>query len=282
MYKVMIIDDEEPIREGLRSVINWEKHNCTIIGEAEDGDEGVKMITELKPDIIFTDVRMPGLNGLEMIAKIKDINCQCIVIILTGFREFEYAQQAIRLGAFRLLLKPTKTEELLNTIDDAVSELKKQVSSQNEVINLKAKLKEFYGISQSPVEEDNKPVSTSETAASSKYLVAKAIEILKQDFHTDLDLKAVADQLYISTWHLSKLLKKETGSNFIDILNEIRIEESKKLLLYPQFKIYEIAEKVGYSDVPYFTKLFKKHTGQTPMEYKNSKNPVQSVDLYKA
>ncbi|WP_313563266.1 response regulator, partial [Ruminiclostridium cellobioparum] len=125
MYKVMIIDDEETIREGLRSVINWEEHNCSIIGEAEDGDEGVGLITELKPDIIFTDVRMPGLNGLEMVAKIKEINYQCIVIILTGFREFEYAQQAVRLGAFRLLLKPTKTEELLQAIDDAVAELKK-------------------------------------------------------------------------------------------------------------------------------------------------------------
>ncbi len=93
---------------------------------------------------------------------------------------------------------------------------------------------------------------------------------MKQDYNKELDLKAVSDKLYISTWHLSKLLKKETGSNFIDILNEIRIEESKKLLLSPQLKIYEIAEKVGYADVPYFTKLFKKHTGQTPMEYKNS------------
>ncbi len=270
MYKVIIIDDEETIREGLRSVINWEEHNCTITGEAEDGDEGVQMITELKPDIIFTDVRMPGLNGLEMISKIKEIRYQCIVIILTGFREFEYAQQAISLGAFRLLLKPTKIEELLNTIDDAVAELKKLESIQNEVINLRTKLKGFYGISQNSGEEDNKLVNTSDTYSSSKYLVAKAIEILKQNFYTELDLKAVADQLYISTWHLSKLLKKETGSNFIDILNEIRIEESKKLLLSPQFKVYEIAEKVGYSDVPYFTKLFKKHTGQTPMEYKNS------------
>lgn len=268
MHKVMIIDDEETIREGLRSVINWEEHNCSIIGEAEDGDEGVRLITELKPDIIFTDVRMPGLNGLEMVARIKEINYQCIVIILTGFREFEYAQQAVRLGAFRLLLKPTKTEELLQAIDDAVAELKKQVTSQNELINLRAKLKELYGLTGTT--KDSQPVNSSETASNSKYLVAKAIEILKQDYHRDLDLKAVSDKLYISTWHLSKLLKKETGSNFIDILNEIRIEESKKLLLSPQLKIYEIAEKVGYIDVPYFTKLFKKHTGQTPMEYKNS------------
>lgn len=269
MYKVMIIDDEETIRQGLRSVINWEEHNCSIIGEAEDGDEGVQLITELKPDIIFTDVRMPGLNGLEMIAKIKELNHQCIIIIMTGFREFEYAQQAVRLGAFRLLLKPTNTEELLQAIDDGVAELKKQVSSQNELSNLRTKLKELYGITQTVKEAP--AAEANETASNSKYLVAKAIEILKTNYFKDLDLKAVSDQLYISTWHLSKLLKKETGSNFIDILNEIRIDESKKLLLSPKLKIYEIAEKVGYVDVPYFTKLFKKHTGQTPMEYKNNK-----------
>ncbi len=267
MFKVMIIDDEETIRQGLRSVIDWEEHNCAIIGEAEDGDEGVKLINELRPDIVFTDVRMPGLNGLEMISQVKELHHQCIIIILTGFREFEYAQQAIKLGAFRLILKPTNTDELLQTIDDAVAEIKKQASTQNELVNLRAKLKELYGISQSAREV---PANSTEAAANSKYLVAKAIEILKSNYYKELDLKAVSDQLFISTWHLSKLLKKETGSNFIDILNEIRIEESKKLLLTPQLKIYEIAEKVGYVDVPYFTKLFKKHTGQTPMEYKNS------------
>lgn len=267
MFKVMIIDDEETIRQGLRSVIDWGKHNCTIIGEAEDGDEGVKLINELRPDIVFTDVRMPGLNGLEMISQVKELHHQCIIIILTGFREFEYAQQAIKLGAFRLILKPTNTEELLQTIDDAVAEIKKLASAQNELVNLRGKLKELYGISQTSREIS---VNPTEAAANSKYLVAKAIEILKSNYYKELDLKAVSDQLFISTWHLSKLLKKETGSNFIDILNEIRIDESKKLLLTPQLKIYEIAEKVGYVDVPYFTKLFKKHTGQTPMEYKNS------------
>lgn len=268
MYRVMIIDDEETIREGLRSVINWEEHNCVIVGEAEDGDEGVKLINELKPDIIFTDVRMPGLNGLEMISQIRELHQSCIIIILTGFREFEYAQQAISLGAFRLILKPTNTDELLQIIDDAVIELKKQVSNQNELINLRARLKEFYGVT--PVAKDSSLSSAESSTGNSKYLVAKAIEILKSNYFKDLDLKTVSDQLYISTWHLSKLLKKETGSNFIDILNEIRIEESKKMLLSPQLKIYEIAEKVGYADVPYFTKLFKKHTGQTPMDYKNS------------
>jgi len=267
MYKVMIIDDEETIREGLRCVINWEQHDCSIIGEAEDGDEGVKLITSLKPDIIFTDVRMPGLNGLEMISKIRELHHRSIIIILTGFREFEYAQQAVRLGAFRLILKPTNIDELLQTIDDAVAELKKQTTNQNEILNLRTKLKEFYGITQVAKDES---ANSAEPSTNSRYLVAKSIEILKANYYKDLDLKAVSDQLYISTWHLSKLLKKETGSNFIDILNEIRIQEAKNMLLSPQLKIYEICQKVGYADVPYFTKLFKKHTGQTPMEYKNS------------
>jgi two-component system, response regulator YesN len=266
MYKVMIIDDEETIREGLRTVINWEEHNCTIIGEAEDGDEGVKLIISQKPDIIITDVRMPGLNGLEMISKIKELHYQCVIVLLTGFREFEYAQQAVRLGAFRLILKPTNTNELLQIIDDAVAELRKQATDQNEILNIRTKLKEFYGITQAA--KDN-PLTLEGPLTKSRYLVAKSIEILKANYYKELDLKSVSDQLYISTWHLSKLLKKETGSNFIDILNEIRIEESKKLLLSPQFKIYEVAEKIGYNDVPYFTKLFKKHTGQTPMEFKN-------------
>lgn len=99
--------------------------------------------------------------------------------------------------------------------------------------------------------------------------MSKALEYMKANYSRDLSLKTVADELYISTWYLSKLLKKKTGDNFINILNEIRVEKAKKLILDPKRKIYEVAGEVGFTDIPYFTKIFKKITGYTPMEYKN-------------
>lgn len=263
MYKVLIIDDEYIIREGLRLTINWDSMDCTIIGEADDGDTGLAMVSTLGPDIIFTDIRMPGLNGLEMIKLIKKTKQNCKIIILTGFRDFEYAQEAVRLGAFRFILKPSKEEELLEAVRDAITELEKQKLNEKLLDNFKNKLAEYYDI-------DNNQKETIDDSSKSTYLVKKAIAYMKEHYACNINLQVVSETLYISTWHLSKVLKKETGNTFIDLLNNIRIVEAKKLLAEPKYKIYEICELVGFSDVAYFVKLFKKIVGITPTEYRNN------------
>ncbi|HEX2945604.1 MAG TPA: response regulator [Clostridia bacterium] len=271
MVKVMIIDDEEIIREGLKTTVDWEELGCEIAGEAEDGESGYKAALTIKPDLVFTDIRMPGMDGLQMIARLRDMKSTCKVIILTGFRDFEYAQEAIRQGAFRFLLKPVRTDELKLAISEAVKEIK-SARSKNEIFsNLEKRVKEYYGIEQTKPENTAEKEKSGDSSGNPKYLVGKALAYIKENYASDLNLKTVADEIYVSTWYLSKLLKKETGDNFINILNRIRVENAKKLLQEPKYKIYEIANVVGFTDVPYFTKTFKKVTGQTPMEYKNSK-----------
>ena len=267
MFKVLIIDDEEIIREGLRTVIDWESLQCKVIGEAVDGDEGLEMVSRAKPDIVFTDIRMPGLNGLEMISKIKECKYGCKIIILSGFRDFEYAQQAVKLGAFRFLVKPTNTQEIVRSIEEAITELKKAKCNEQIFKSLKRKVKEDYVLSDSvTITEDN---SLNSSEKNSKYLVVKALAFMRSNITKGLTLKNVSDYLYISTWYLSKLIKKETGNTFIDILNELRIDEAKKLLLQPQYKVYEVSLMIGFTDVTYFNKLFKGITGLKPMEYRN-------------
>lgn len=270
MVKVMIIDDEEIIREGLKKTIDWESLDCVIAGEAEDGDSGLKAALSIKPDLIFTDIRMPGLDGLQMIARLRELKLFCKVIILTGFRDFEYAQEAVKQGAYRFLLKPVKTEDLKLAISDAVKEIRSARSKNQIINNLEKRVKEYYGLEQSEPENPAGKDKNEDTAGNTKYLVGKALSYIKVNYFKDLNLKIVSDEVYVSTWYLSKLLKKETGDNFINILNHIRVENAKKLLQDPKYKIYEIANAVGFTDVPYFTKTFKKVTGHTPMEYKNS------------
>jgi two-component system, response regulator YesN len=268
LIKVLIIDDEEIIREGLKKTIDWESIGCVIAGEAEDGNSGISLLTSTNPDLVFTDIRMPGLDGLQMISQARALKCDCKFIILTGFRDFEYAQEAIRQGAFRFLLKPVKTDDLMLTINEAIKEIKKDRSKEEIYTNLEKRVKEYYGLEST--EQENKSHSNEDSGVNQKYLVSKALEYLKQNYSRDLTLKTVADEIYVSTWYLSKLLKKETGDNFINILNDIRVEKAKNLLKDPKYKIYEIAGEVGFTDVPYFTKIFKKVTGSTPMEYKNN------------
>lgn len=140
MFKVMIIDDEPIIRKGLRNIIDWKQFSCEICAEAADGVEGAELIKSLRPDIVFTDIKMPEVDGLSMIKEIKDSVNDCKIIILTGYRDFDYAQEAIKLGAFDFMLKPSKIEELVDVVKRAIKELKFQRDRAEEI----KKLKELY------------------------------------------------------------------------------------------------------------------------------------------
>ncbi len=249
MYKVLIIDDEHFIRAGMKSIIPWQQYNCEIIGEAENGMEGIDKIIQLKPDIIISDIRMPKKSGLDMIAEVKSINKDIQIIILTGHREFEYAQEAIRLGVLRFILKPSKMNEIKEAVEEAVKNLERMPCSPSHRADQEAK--------EQP--DKDKP----------QFIVNKALDYIQHYYNTKLDLQTVADALYVSTWHLCKLLKKQTGDNFIDIVNKVRIERAKALLLESNLKVYEIAEEVGYVDPTYFSKTFKKITQVTPNEFRN-------------
>lgn len=123
MFRVLIIDDEPIIRKGLKNIINWKQLGCEICGEASDGLEGSDLIKLHLPHIIITDIRMPEIDGLTMIRDIKEIVPDSKIIILTGYRDFDYVHEAIKLGAFDFVLKPSKIGELTAIINRAVKEL---------------------------------------------------------------------------------------------------------------------------------------------------------------
>ncbi len=137
MFKTVIIDDEPIIRKGIRSVINWEELGCTISGEAGDGLQGREIIKQLRPDIIITDIKMPQVDGLSMVREIRDIVPDCKIIILTGYRDFDYAYQAIKLEAFDFILKPTRIEQLYDVVRRAVESLRARASANTETERLK-------------------------------------------------------------------------------------------------------------------------------------------------
>lgn len=116
MLNLLIIDDEESVREALKSIIKWEEYGFKICGEAENGIDGLNMIIDLNPDLVIADIRMPGLDGLQMIKVMKEKGLECKVIILTGCSEFQYARQSIELGVASYLLKPIDEEELIAQI----------------------------------------------------------------------------------------------------------------------------------------------------------------------
>lgn len=246
MYKVVIIDDEPIIVEGLSRLLPWEKYNCRIAATACNGKEGLEVIRREKPDILFSDICMPGLDGLSMIAALKVEFPDMEISILTGFREFDYCQKAIRLGVARFLLKPSNMGELEEALKAMTERLgKKSVTEGN------------------AVEEDS--------LAAGNFVVKNAIQYIEDHYNEKITLNKVAEMTYVSQWHLSKLLNKEEGKNFSEILNYIRIRHAKELLKDPAYRIADVAELVGFADVAHFSRVFKKNEGISANEYRNTK-----------
>ena len=117
MYKVVLIDDEAIITEGLEKVVDWAAHNCRVAALAQDAASGTQAIRTHRPDILFTDIKMPGEDGLTMLAGLKGEFPRMQIAVLTGYRDFEYARRAIRLGVSRFLLKPSKMDELNEALE---------------------------------------------------------------------------------------------------------------------------------------------------------------------
>lgn len=252
MYKVVVIDDEPIIVEGISRMINWERFECRIAASANDGVEGTQIIRKHAPHIIITDISMPDLDGLSMIAGIKSEFPEMEISILTGYRKFEYAQKAVNLGVTRFLLKPSNMEEIEEAIKVMVQNLKEQGIKPTDT-------------AREPLAEDEKL----DTEASN-FIVNNAIKYIEQNYPHKITLSEVAEKTYVSQWHLSKLLNRHLGQNFSEILNSIRIKEAQKLLRDPSLRIGDIAERVGFMDMAHFSRVFKKSIGISANEYRNT------------
>lgn len=252
MYKVLIIDDESIIVEGLTQVVPWAEYGCVVAGSAYDSTSGAELIREISPDILFVDIHMPGGNGLTMLAGLRTEFSDMQVTVLTGYREFNYAQQAIRLGVTRFLLKPSKMDELVEALAAMVEKL-----------DAAGKVKES--------EAEPEPQEDSQTDVAGSFIVRQAVAYIEAHCTEKISLSDVADSCYVSQWHLSKLMGKYTGQNFYDILNSSRIAKAKKLMLDPSLRIGDISEMVGYVDTPHFSRVFKKLEGISANEYRNEK-----------
>ena len=119
MYKVFLVEDEDIIRKGLRYVIDWQSVGCVVVGEADNGIDGIKGIRALEPDIVLTDIRMIGMDGLEMLSSsIQESGYDAIII--SGYDEFAYAQRAVSLGVTEYLLKPIDFDLLYSAVQKIV------------------------------------------------------------------------------------------------------------------------------------------------------------------
>lgn len=419
---ILVVDDEYLVRTGIRETIAWEDYDFAIIGEASNGKEGLELASTHHPDIIITDIRMPFMDGLEFMAKLKEEGLDSRIIVLSGYGEFEYARAALENGAVSYLLKPIQNEQLIEIVTKVgekirsdrdtfqyyqqlqieLPAIKKQflLDLINGDINANGDIQAKMTLLQLPLTADNtnlivviklddykiiaQQMSTSEleqlremvfyrsnqslssesnhfqgllfeknpgewvfiaqtscsddpveilrnackellmrmkemegpnisnlifsigisnphssimelnfsyneavAAADNKFLpgissvvafadngvadchaeIKKAIAYIRAHYAENITAETAAKELFISPSHLMHLFKAELGKTFNDSLIDYRIEMAKELLKDPGYRVYEVCQKVGYTDTKYFSQLFKKMTGMSPTDY---------------
>jgi two-component system, response regulator YesN len=243
--KAIIIDDEKHVREGLLLLADWEQHGIKTILEAEDGNEAIKLITTHRPEIIFTDMRMPKRDGISLLKWIYSSDLSSKTIVVSGYDDFDYMRNAIYYKSFDYILKPIDPDILNETLGRAVKEW------THETV-------------------DNLPLNElkDEELCATKNSMQRIVEYINENFRNDINLQDIADTFFLNKEYISRKFKQEYNETIIDYLTKIRMEQAKQLLSNPTKKIYEIAYHVGYQNEKYFSKVFKRQVGKTPNEYR--------------
>lgn len=400
MYKLIIVDDEKLELKLLSKMLDWDSYGFNLIGTFSSTSSVIDFVLKNKVDLVITDIRMPGRDGIELASALKNISPKTLTIFISAYTDFEYARNAIRLSVVDYVLKPIVVENVVSainkaknlldsnlndedisdlpllpaqqavfeyfadnssfdkfiqslkicgftdisfdscaatfkiTIDDFSGYLKNnwkygadkayyailnliscdefyyipvnymfdtinviaiskigtfgefekslnstlaemcesaetilEVSIKTEIIsigkNILAELEKARNVLNFPKTESNSELSDS-TA------IQRAINYINANYHRDITLTEIANYVYLSPYHFSRIFKVKTGEKYIDYLSRVRIEKAKELLSQSEMKITDICVKVGYNSKTHFHKMFKLYTGVTPQEYRNS------------
>ncbi|MGN0704499.1 MAG: response regulator [Lentihominibacter sp.] len=235
--RVLLVDDEIMIREGFKKLFDWEAHGCTVAGEAADGMEALAKIDTLNPDIVIMDINIPIMNGLKVIKMSRIKHPDTAFIIVSGYDDFSYCREALRLKITDYILKPVNYEEFGTCIDN----LKISMYKEN--------------VSQEPEEQEERVINS-------------ITRFMQEHLAEEISLSVLSEEFHMNPQYISQLFKNEIGVGFLAYLTSIRMENAKKLLVSTSLPIGEVAEQSGYGDYRVFTKVFKKSEGITPSQYR--------------
>lgn len=235
--RVLLVDDEIMIREGFKKLFDWEAHECVVVGEAADGMEAITKIDEEQPDIVIMDINIPIINGLKVIQLSRVKYPSMAFVIVSGYDDFSYCREALRLQITDYILKPVNYEEFGSCIDQL------KISLYNNEVK-------------------EKPVVKKER------VITGITKYMQEHLSEDVSLHILSEEFHLNSQYISQLFKNEIGVNFLTYLTNIRMEHAKKLLLSTSLSIAEVSEQSGYGDYRVFTKVFKKSEGITPSQYR--------------
>ena len=249
-YQVLLADDEYFLRQSLlRRFEDLEGDDFRVAAEAENGEEALEMLKRHDIQLVITDIRMPVMDGPELTRRIHEQYPDLLTVILTGYPDFEYAQKALRYGAFDYLVKPVGEEALDNLLG-----------------RVRSRLSQMYEL---PEEEG--------AARSGEECVRQAIRFMREHYMENIDIGILASELGFHSAYLTRLFGKHAGVTPLKYLTNIRIQEAKRLLIATSLPISEVGERVGYPDQFHFSKTFRKATGMNPSAFRKKETQDDRV-----
>ncbi len=244
-YTAIVAEDEELLLHGLVKKIEGLNVNFKVIGEAQTGLQAYALVKELSPDLVITDIRMPEMDGISLLKKIREKYPSMDFIITSGYSDFEYAKSAIHLQVSEYLLKPIDPDELRDAL---------------------LKLKTKYELAQSSFND----IFNSSTAYGTPGQIASLLkDYLIQNYNQEVNFNLIANNMNYSPGYLTKIFYSYYNCSPSKYLISLRIQRAQYLLSHhPDLTVRQIGESIGYNDQGYFSRIFKKQTGLSPLEYK--------------
>lgn len=242
MYKLLVVDDEKILLNGLCNYYPWEELGFEIVGKMTNGKSVLNYIAQNDVDVILTDVSMPIMNGIDLAIALHNNFPQIKVVFLSGYADFRYAQKALEYGVKNYILKPVKMDELKSVF----LTLKNELDIENKKMNFIMKEENYY---------------------------QRIIRIVEQYVKSNIinaNLGEAAELVNLSPGYLSILYKKITRKNFSDFILQVRMEKAKGFLSDSKYQIYDIAENLGYKSPKNFSRAFKEYYGLSPREYRKT------------
>lgn len=255
MFRVLIADDEPIERLAVSKKIQKHFQDCLEVVQAENGEDAVRLFVEEKCDIAILDINMPGMDGLDAAQKIREADGNCSIIFLTAYDEFGYAKRAFSVRALDYLLKPSSDEELIAVLEEAMS-----LAGRGNV--------------RAGVDDRPSPRAGAEEHVNDNLRIQAVADVIRtyiqENYTRDISLQDIAGSLHYSDAYFSKIFKQCFGKNFTVYLTEYRVDEAKKLLADISVSIKDVGERLGFHDANYFSRVFKRITGKTPSEYRDT------------
>lgn len=295
MYRVLIADDEEIERLSFsRKLKKYFGESCEVF-HAENGMQAILAVDKNDTPIVIMDIGMPGMNGVEAAEWIRKSHPDCVIIFLTAYDDFSYAKRAVSLHALEYLLKPCDDEELIPVMEEAMRQAdlcrRKEESPAGGAAFARSSFvavrgggrdgengrdggngREGEGGRSTDAGTSRGAEDDSDQEPENGYSrVAAAIRAyVRENYSRDISMQDAARAMNYSEVYFCRLFKQCFDQNFTAYLTHLRVKEAKKLLEDPRANIKDVSRSVGYSDSKYFSKIFKRITGQLPSEYRDS------------